>query len=44
MSMPNAKRQTVMNDPGAQQASQMFLTWVKARLQQRELRALLFYE
>ena len=24
-------RQTVMNDPGAEQPSQMFLTWVKAR-------------
>ena len=35
-------RQTVMNDPGAQQPSQMFLTWVKARPQHRELRALLF--
>ena len=34
-------RQTVMNDPGAQQPSQMFLTWVKARPQHRELRALL---
>ena len=33
-------RQTVMNDPGAQQPSQMFLTWVKARPQQRELRAI----
>ena len=34
-------RQTVMNDPGAQQPSQMFfLTWVKARPQHRELRAL----
>ena len=33
--------QTVMNDPGAkQQPSQMFLTWVKARPQHRELRAL----
>jgi len=26
-------RQTVMNDSGAQQPSQMFLTWVKARPQ-----------
>ena len=34
-------RQTVMNDPGAQQPSQMFLSWVKARPQHRELRALL---
>ena len=34
-------RQTVMNDPGAQQPSQMFLTWVKARPQNREVRALL---
>ena len=34
-------RQTVMNDPGAQQLSQMFLTWVKARPQHRELLALL---
>ena len=34
-------RQTVMNDPGAQQPSQIFLTWVKARPQHRELRALL---
>ena len=29
--------QTAMNDPGAQQPSQMFLTWVKARPQHREL-------
>ena len=35
-------RQTIMSDPGAQLSSQMFLTWVKARLQHRELRALLF--
>ena len=35
-------RQTVMYDPGAQQPNQMFLTEVKARPQQRELRALLF--
>ena len=28
-------RQTVMNDPEAQQPSQMFLTWAKARLQHR---------
>ena len=34
-------RQMVMNDPGAQQPSQMFLTWVKARPQHRELRVLL---
>ena len=34
-------RQTVMNDPGAQQPSQIFLTWVKARPQHRELRTLL---
>ena len=34
-------RQTVMNDPGAQQPSQMFFTWVKARPQHRELCALL---
>ena len=34
-------RQTVMNDPRAQQPSQMFLTWVKARPQHREFRALL---
>ena len=34
-------RQTVINDPVAQQSSQMFfLTWVKAILQDRELRAL----
>ena len=33
--------QRVMNDPGAQQPSQMFLTWVKVRPQNRELRALL---
>ena len=33
--------QTVMNDPGAEQPSQMFLTWVKARPQHWELRALL---
>ena len=31
-----------MNDPGAKQPSQMVLTWVKARPQHRELRALLF--
>ena len=35
-------RQTVMNDRGAQKPSQMFLTWVKATPQHRELRALLF--
>ena len=35
-------RETTMNDPGAQQPSQMFLTWVKARPQHRKLRALLF--
>ena len=29
----SGSRQTVLNDPGAQQASQMFLTWVKARPQ-----------
>ena len=29
-------------EPGVQQPSQMFLTWVKARPQHRELRALLF--
>ena len=34
-------RQTVMTDPGAQQPSQMFLTWVNARPKHRELRALL---
>ena len=28
-------RQTVMNEPGAQQPRQMFLTWVKARSQHR---------
>ena len=33
--------QTVMNDPGAQQPSQVFLTWVRAGAQHRELRALL---
>ena len=38
----SGSRQTAMNDPGAQQPSQMFLTWVKARPQHRELRALLF--
>ena len=38
----SGSRQTAMNDPGAQlQLSQMFLTWVKARPQHRELRALL---
>ena len=37
----SGSRQTVMNDPGAQQPSQMFLIWVKARPQHRELRALL---
>ena len=31
-----------MNDPGAKQPSQMFLIWVKARPQHRELRDLLF--
>ena len=30
-------RQTVMNDLGAQQPSQMFLTWVKTRPQHRAL-------
>ena len=35
-------RQTVMYDPGAQQPSQMFVTWVKARPQHLELRAPLF--
>ena len=34
-------RQTVMNDPGAQQPRQMFLTWVKTTPQLRELHALL---
>ena len=33
--------QMVINDPGAQQPSQMFLTWVKVRPQHQELRALL---
>ena len=37
----NSTRMMIMNDPGAEQSSQMFLTWVKARPQQRELRALL---
>jgi len=32
------KTQYIMNDPGAQQPSQMFLTWVKARPQHRKLR------
>ena len=36
----SGSRQTAMNDPGAQQPSQMFFTWVKARPQHRELRAL----
>ena len=36
------KGASVMNGPGAQQPSQMFLTWVKARPQHQELRALLF--
>ena len=36
----SGSRQTAMNDPGAQPPSQMFLTWVKARPQHRELRAL----
>ena len=31
-----------LNAIGAKQPSQMFLTWVKARPQHRELRALLF--
>ena len=35
----SGSRQTAMNDPGAQQPSQMFLTWVKARPQHRELHA-----
>ena len=35
-------RQTVINDPGAQQPSQMLLTWVKARPHHRKHRALLF--
>ena len=34
-------RQTVMNEPGTQQPSQMFLTWVKIRPQHRELRVLI---
>ena len=34
--------QTAMNDPAAQQPSQVFLTWVKAGPQHRELRALFF--
>ena len=38
----SGSHQTAMNDLGAQQPSQMFLTWVKARPQRRELRALLF--
>ena len=38
----SGSRQMAMNDPGAQNPSQMFLTWVKARPQPRELRALLF--
>ena len=38
----SGSHQTAMNDPGAQQPSQMFLTWVKTRPQHRELRALLF--
>jgi len=33
-------RETAMKDLEAQQPSQMFLTWVKARPQHRELRAL----
>ena len=37
-------RQTVMNDPGAQQSSQMFFTWVKARPHHWELRALLLID
>ena len=38
----SGSRQTAMNVPGAQQPSQMLLTWVKARPQHRELRALRF--
>ena len=38
----SGSRQTAMNDPGIQKPSQMFLTWVKARPQHRQLRALLF--
>ena len=34
----------VINDPRAQQPSQMFLTWVKAKPQHRELCAPTFYE
>ena len=37
-------RQTVTNDPGAQQPSQMFMTWVKTRPQHWKVSALLFYE
>ena len=33
--------QTAMNDPGAQQLRQMFLTWVKTRPPHRGLRALM---
>ena len=34
--------QMVINDPAAQQPSQMFFIWVKARPQHQELHALLF--
>ena len=37
----SGSRQMFMNDPGAQQPSQMFLTWAKARPQHWELRTLL---
>ena len=36
----SGSRQTALNDPGAPQPSQMFLTWVKARPQHRELHAI----
>ena len=38
----SGSRQTAMDDPRAQQPSQMFWTCVKARPQHRELCALLF--
>ena len=34
----SGSRQTAMNDPGAEQPSQMFLTWVKARPQTEKQR------
>jgi len=38
----SGSRQTTMNDPEHSSQPDVFLTWVKARPQHRELRALLF--